>query len=174
MRPEQSPSPHPQVLVLRDCQVRLSQIHSKHDILTGREELEVIPSVLFVPRWEMACCIFATVHCEANFELKTSCTEHIHWVYARTTHFYYNCVIDKILAFTELTYIIVLSCPIRILLRENFYLHFADDEIETSMIKEFALGYHLERGRDGICIHTIALSATSQASFSTASVPWSF
>lgn len=172
MRPEQSPSARPQVsdLVLRDCQVRLSQIHSKHDILTGREKLEVIPSVLFVPRWEIVCCIFATVHCEANFELKTSCTEHIHWMYTRTTHFYYNCVVDKILAFTELTYIIVLSSPIRIPSRENSYLHFADDEIETSMIKEFALGYHLKHGRDGICIHTIALSATSQAS----SVPWSF
>lgn len=111
MRPEQSTSPRPQVsdLVLRDCQARLSQIHSKHDILTGREKLEAIPSVLFVRRWEIACCIFATVHCEANFELKTSCPEHIHWVYTRTTHFYYNCVVDKILDFTELTYTIVLK-----------------------------------------------------------------
>lgn len=96
-------------LVLRDCQARLSQIHSKHDILTGREKLEVIPSVLLVRRWEIACCLFATVHCEANFELKTSCPEHIHWVYTRTTHFYYNCVVDKILDFTDLTYIIVLK-----------------------------------------------------------------
>lgn len=73
-------------------------------------------------------------------------------------------------AFPELTYIIVLSSPIRIPLKENSYLHFADDEIEISMIKGFALGYHLKSGRDGICFHTVALSATSQASFSLGSL----